>query len=97
MDNVLTNQTSVSHKILEMVKENSHNKLMEIPHTSMLDVMQTNQIDVLMVHVEQDNKIVLFYQHVIHLDHIDVNQEDVLKMLQHVKNSMINYNLVKII
>jgi len=50
-----------------------------------------------MVHVEQDNKIVLFYQHVIHLDHIDVNQEDVLKMLQHVKNSMINYNLVKII
>jgi len=62
----------------------------------MLDVMLTHHTDVLMVHVEIDNKIVQFSLHVIHTNHIDVYQEDVLKMPLNVNNLINYYNLVKI-
>jgi len=63
----------------------------------MLDVQLTNHLDVMMDHADQDNKIVQFYHHVILSNHLDVNQEDVQKMLLHVKYLMINYKLVQII
>jgi len=54
---------------------------MVIELISMLDVQLNNQIDVLMVLVEQDKSIVQYLQDVHYLkNHIDVIQEDVLKM-----------------
>jgi len=72
-------------KNIETEKENTSKKLMEIKHISMLDVPLNNLIDVLMDHVEQDKSIVLFSQDVHKLNnHLDVIQEDVLKMQLHV-------------
>lgn len=79
MEIVSNNQTIVYHKILAMVKELSSKKQMEIRLISILDVLLINHLDVMTVHVEVDNKIVLFSLHAILKDLIDVYLEDVLK------------------
>jgi len=61
----------------------------------MLDVQLTNHLDVMMDHADQDNKIVQFYHHVILSNHLDVNQEDVVKMQLFVKNMINYYQLVQ--
>jgi len=61
----------------------------------MLDVQLTNHLDVMMDHADQDNKIVQFYHHVILSNHLDVNQEDVVKMQLFVKKMINYYQLVQ--